>query len=135
VRRLAARERRHHEFGEPDRQRAHRRRGDRRAAAAAERDDAVDAILRREPGNEFCRRAPHQRDAFAAVAPREDRGVIRLFGRDGGRGDVGRDRRRAEAADVDQQGGETLTPERFSDEGVLRSLGVERSEDGDGGHE
>jgi hypothetical protein len=132
---LAAREGGDHQFREADGEGAHRGGGDGGAAAAAEGNDAVDAAGGVERGDERGGGAGHERDAFAAVAAGEDgRTLFTQTREDFGAGDVGGDRRRVEAADVDQEGGEAGAAEGFGDVGVFGAFAIEGAEDCDGGH-
>ena len=124
-----------HQLGEAERQGAHRRGGDGRAAAAAERDHAVDPSFRGEPGEQDRRGLAHRGHAFAAVlAGQQGREVEPGGGGDFRAGDVGRDDRRVPAADVDQQRAVPALADQAGDERVLFALRVHGPQNSNGLH-
>ena len=77
VRRDVARcDRRHHHLRAPDRQGAHRRRDDRRAARSADADDAADRCL--VGADVRLERHRHRADGLAAIRRDDGRGAVRV---------------------------------------------------------
>ena len=121
-------------FGHADRQVAHRLRGDRRVARAA------DARPRRRARPSACsarehrrRAAPHGVDAGAAVGGADELGVVGAAGaRDLLAADVGRDLRLAQHAGVDQQDVDARLAQAVAQEAVLDALRVQRADEDDG---
>ena len=73
---IAARQRRDHELGKAERQRAHPGRGDGRAAAAAQRDHRVDPPFPQQFAQDQRRRFAHRRERLPTIIPLRERREI-----------------------------------------------------------
>ena len=134
-RRVAAGERGDHQFRKADRQRPHRGRGDRRAAAAAEGDHALDPAFGSQLLQQPRRRLRHCRHALAAVAAGHERREIDAPGRcHGAARNVGLDCRLSPCAHVDQERGVAPRMDPLRHERMFAAFRVERAEDGDHRH-
>ena len=122
-------------LGTPTGSVAHRLRGDRRVARAADGGDAVEPALGVQP-----RRAPRRRrgPSRRPRAPRSAARTSSAWSAPPARGDllardVGLDERLAQHAGVDEQHLGPALADAVAQVGVLEALGVERADEHDGG--
>ena len=76
LRRVPAGESRDHDLGKTDRQRSHGRRADGRAAAATQRDNAIDLLFRDESSEQCWRSFGHRSDRLPTIFFSNDCGQI-----------------------------------------------------------
>ena len=124
-------------FGHADRQVAHRLRGDRRVARAADGGRAVEAALGVQAREHRRRAAPHGVDRRAAVGGAHELGVVGAAARarPPRAPTSGCDLRLAEDAGVDEQDVDAGLAQAVAQEAVLDALRVQRADEDDGGHQ
>ena len=122
---VAGGERRHHDLRQAERQAPHAGRDDRRAAAAADADDAGDIVAGFDEAREGL---GHCGDRRAAIVAAEHGGsAVGVMAGDFGCRDVDVHRRPARA-DVDAQRRDAGGGDRIGEEGELVALGVRRAD-------
>ena len=125
-----------HQLRKTKRQLSHGRSSDRRAAPAAERDDAVDFSFSREFCQHHRRGLTHRHHALAAVAAGPDfREIDARKLRDFLAGDIGFHRRCRAGSYIDQQHIMPFGADEVREIGVFSAFGIESAENRDGGHD
>ena len=132
---VAAGQRGDHDLGNAERQRAHRGGGDGRAGATAHADDGVEAPLRVQAQDDRDRAVAHRRDGAAAIGGGDEVGQVGAAGPgDLVARDVGVERRRAQHADVDDDGDVAARGDLVSEKRELGALGIKGADEDDGRH-
>ena len=125
----------HHNFGKADGQSAHRGGADGGAAAAAQRNHAVNPLFPGEAGEHDGRTLGHGGDGFASVASGDQAVEINARrGRDFGPGDIWFQFRFIQYSNINDQHLMPAAADLLGDEGVLLALGVHRAQNRDRGH-